>query len=200
VKNSSGLLPYADETVRGVLADAAALREAVDELLAAGGGGEADAALAVQEAALRRAKRCLVVYLAARAERVEALRWNTGTVAPPAARAALSNSEKDYFRAYGEAVTDYAARVGVDLTAVRGARARCARTAPRAPHPAPSRPRAQSLKPPKTDRIPVRTLKDCGVVETSDGPRRLCAGESHFMLRSDCEPLVRQGLMEEVPF
>ena len=123
IKNTSLLLPYQDETVRGVLLDIESLNDALDASLSgvgAGGAGGDDGAAArtVQESQLRRQKRCLVVYMSARCERIEALRWNTGTVIPVGTRDALSNTEKDYFRKYGEAVTAYAAAAGVDVLAV----------------------------------------------------------------------------------
>ncbi len=58
---------------------------------------------------------------------------------------------------------------------------------------------AQSLNPPKLDRIPVQAIADCGVVQTASGPRNVNKGETHFMSRAECEPLVRQGLMVQVP-
>ena len=124
------LLPYQDETVRGVLLDIAALSEVYDSTLnpdsdqAGGGGGGDDAGtrrvqLALFEAQRRRQKRCLLVYMTARCERIEAMRWNTGPVIPAGPLDALSNSEKDYFRAYDQAVTTYAAAVGIDVLSVR---------------------------------------------------------------------------------
>ena len=57
---------------------------------------------------------------------------------------------------------------------------------------------AQSLKPPKLDRIPVLAIQDCGVVQTASGPRTVSRGETHFMSRAEVEPLVRQGLMVQL--
>ena len=119
IKNTSLLLPYQDETVRGVLLDIVSLDGARLESNA-GGKVAGLASKTVQESQLRRQKRCLVVYMSARCERIEAVRWNTGTVIPVGTRDALSNDEKDYFRAYGEAVTAYAAAAGVDVLAVSG--------------------------------------------------------------------------------
>ena len=78
----------------------------------------------------------------------------------------------------------------------------CARPAPHTlPPPPPRSPaRAQSLKPPKLDRIPVRAIADCGQVQTSSGSRFVRAGETHFMSRADCEPLVRQGRLTQLPW
>ena len=45
----------------------------------------------------------------------------------------------------------------------------------------------------------MQAIADCGVVQTASGPRHVNKGETHFMSRSECEPLVRQGLMIQVP-
>jgi hypothetical protein len=129
-----GLLPYQDETVRALAAEAASLAAGIDAQLAEGGAADAFAGTVVQAATLRRAKRCLVAYHAARCERIEALRWNAGSVLSAGAREKLSNSEVDYFREYGAAVTAYAEAAKVDVAAVRGAAAALFRRAARGPH------------------------------------------------------------------
>ena len=206
-----GLLPYQDETVRALAAEAASLAAGIDAQLAEGGAADAFAGTVVQAATLRRAKRCLVAYHAARCERIEALRWNAGSVLSAGAREKLSNSEVDYFREYGAAVTAYAEAAKVDVAAVRGAAAALFRSARRGArqsarispllilHSRPPAPAFQSLTPPKNDRVPLRALADIGVVFTSSGLRVVRMGETHFMPRGDAEPLVRQGLMVQLP-
>jgi hypothetical protein len=240
--SSTTILPYAEDTVRAVLNDIVGLSQGIEARLSGAEGGDASthALTVVQNFTLRRHKRCLIVYHSARCARVEALRWNTGAVLPPAARDNLCSSEVDYFKAYSEAVSRYLDKAGLDLTAVRalarrgagagwgGGRplaahprlprptaaaasrpARCpgrararnrSRIAPCHP-PSPPSPRthaAQSLKPPKLDRIPVLAIQDCGVVQTASGPRTVSRGETHFMSRAEVEPLVRQGLMVQL--
>ena len=103
----------------------------------------------VQKCFLRRYKRCLVVYHSARCDRVENLRWNTGAVLPATKRENMHSSEVDYFKAYSGLVSKYLDSCKLDLTAVRGQRARAhtnrpaatAHTAsPPSPAPAPSPP------------------------------------------------------------
>ena len=157
----------------------------------------------VQKCFLRRYKRCLVVYHSARCDRIENMRWNTGAVLPAGKRDNMHATEVDYFKAYSGAVSRYLDGCKIDLTAVRGARRQrgawrghlslLPRSATR------TRP-TQSLKPPKLDRVPAQAIADCGVVQTASGPRNVNKGETHFMSRSEVEPLVRQGLMIQVPW
>ena len=93
---------------------------------------------------------------------------------PGSAKDNMCSSELDYFHAYSKAVSTYLDAASIDLTA--------------------------NLKPPKLDRIPVRALVNCGIVQTSSGPRKVSKGETHFLSRADCEPLVRQGKVAQVPW
>jgi len=119
--SSTTILPYAEDTVRAVLNDIVGLSQGIEARLSGAEGGDASthALTVVQNFTLRRHKRCLIVYHSARCARVEALRWNTGAVLPPAARDNLCSSEVDYFKAYSEAVSRYLDKAGLDLTAVR---------------------------------------------------------------------------------
>ena len=160
----------------------------------------------VQKCFLRRYKRCLVVYHSARCDRIENMRWNTGAVLPAGKRDNLHATEVDYFKAYSGAVSRYLDGCKIDLTAVRGRGVALAQ--PRARDSYLAAPRMhytnpqplQSLKPPKLDRVPAQAIADCGVVQTASGPRNVNKGETHFMSRSEVEPLVRQGLMIQVPW
>jgi hypothetical protein len=137
---SRPLLPYQDETVRGITQDVETLRRELTERVESRGdaGAEFPALTLVQEGSVRRLKRALLVYHASRCERIEALRWSTGTVLPAAVRETLANSEVDYFRDYCSAYSQYADAVEIDLMAVsrRPRRRRLARRRRR--HGAPS--------------------------------------------------------------
>ena len=221
IRRAPDLYPYQEDTVRWLLLEITSLSAGVKERLGdtardAEGRPRHRVLNEVQKCFLRRYKRCLVVYHSARCDRVENLRWNTGAMLPGASRENMHSAEVDYFKAYSGLVSRYMDRCRLDLTAVRCLRARalvCARRVlrafvytrplrppqrplPRAPTPPPH---AQSLNPPKLDRVPVQAIADCGVVQTASGPRHVNKGETHFMSRSECEPLVRQGLMIQVP-
>ena len=66
---------------------------------------------------------------------------------------------------------DYQAALGIDLSA--------------------------NLQPPKDLMIEVRVLKDCGEIYTEQGPVTLEVNSTHYLRRSDVEPLIRQGFLEQ---
>lgn len=183
---SPPLLPYQDETVRGITqeintvgAELKARREARGD----DGRGAFEAVTLVQDGSVRRLKRALLVYHASRCERIEALRWSTGTVLPAAVRETLHNSEVDYFRDYCSAYSRYSDAVDVDLMAVRAAACACgcacARpSSPQSAHPAPPR-----VARTDTGRVSSRrnwTVSPCAQSQTAASCRRatgraLCA-------------------------
>lgn len=57
----------------------------------------------------------------------------------------------------------------------------------------------QSQLPPKSLYVEVRCLIDFGEFETEDGTvLRLTKDSQHLMSRSDCESLIRQGILEHI--
>jgi GINS complex subunit 1 len=56
----------------------------------------------------------------------------------------------------------------------------------------------QDLEPPKHHYIQVRALKDCGLLVTMSGSTDVSKDSVHFIKRSDAEPLIRRGFMEEL--
>ena len=72
------------------------------------------------------------------------------------------------------------------------------------------------LQPPRDLLIEVRALQNCGEIMTENGPVNLDAGSTHFLrrlvlsilnsveftfgcyVRSDVEPLIRQGQVEHI--
>ena len=117
-RGSIALQPYQEDTVRAILHDIAGLSQGIAARLSGAEDPSTHALTVVQNFTLRRHKRCLIVYHAARCQRVEALRWSTGAVLPASARDSLCSSEVDYFKAYSEAVSRYLDKTGLDLTAV----------------------------------------------------------------------------------
>ena len=140
-----------------------------------GGGADEHIELRVMSATVARDKRCLLAYVMHRADRVELLRWNGGPVLAPEARAKLSSEEVDLFKSYCGLLLDYmeAERADALLT---------------------------DFRPPKSDTVIVRALVDCGEVAVSKGgARRINVGEVCTLARADAEPLIRRGMMQEVP-
>ena len=55
-------------------------------------------------------------------------------------------------------------------------------------------------EPPKSLYVEVRCLKDHGQLETDDGHFiELKKNTQHYLPRTLCEPLIRQGVLEHVP-
>ena len=54
------------------------------------------------------------------------------------------------------------------------------------------------MVPPKDLYIEVRVLEDCGEVLTETGTILLEKNTTHYVLRSDIEHLIRQGLLEQI--
>lgn len=134
-------------------------------------------AVHMRHAAIERNKRCLLAYIAHRADRVQDMRWNFGAVLPPAVKAELCEPEVTFFNRYGRDLANYMRSVGdgagLDLMS--------------------------DLHPPKSLYVEVRCVQDYGELETDSGDVIvLKKNTQHFLPRSLCEPLIRQGVLKHV--
>ena len=179
LRGATSLPAYADEAVRGVLAECAALNRELEALAAEAAELPADAALrvpaVVYDATVARNARALLAYHARRCEMVEDLRWAAGPALaslPLELRAKLAAPEADYFRAYAEALAHFAADAGIDAAADRQA--------------------------PKEATVEVVALRDCGELMTTHGRRDVREREVHVLRRADAEPLVRSGWLRHI--
>lgn len=167
--------PFNEDCVRQVLDEMKALFEANQKDVAATVEGEGGRISAVQlrHASLERNKRCLLAYVYNRMERIREIRWDLGSVLPDEVRNNLNEQEIAWFGQYNRNLANYLRSVGIDLMQV-------------------------SL-PPKTLCIEVRCLVDYGEFVTEDGGVVLLKKNSvHLLQRSDCEHLVRQGILEHI--
>ncbi|CAL8068790.1 unnamed protein product [Calicophoron daubneyi] len=135
----------------------------------------------VRHAVLERNKRCLLAYHHSRLMYIKNLRWQFGTVLPKNIRQSLSEPEQAWFETYRSILANFmqaetderGGAGGLDLT--------------------------QSRIPPKCLFMEVRCLTDFGEFETEDGSvLHLTKGSHHLMSRSDCEALIRQGVLEHI--
>ncbi|KAK2182249.1 hypothetical protein NP493_359g02025 [Ridgeia piscesae] len=168
-----------EDVMRQVLEEMRALFEQNqrDVTLALAGEQLLFSAIQIRHSALERNKRCLLAYLAGRLNYVRETRWQFGSVLPAEVKQNLSEPELQWFNKYSKCLANYMSSIGghggLDLT--------------------------QDVKPPKTLYIEVRCLTDHGEFETQDGSIVLLKKNSqHFMLRSECEHLVRQGFLEHI--
>lgn len=173
------LPPYNEDGIRQILEEMKALFEQNQKDVSATVAGENGLFSGVQlrHSALERNKRCLLAYLYNRLEQIKKMRWEFGSVLPPEVKFNMCEQEVQWFSKYNKMLANYMRSIGgeggLDLT--------------------------QDLKPPKTLFIEVRCLMDHGEFETQDGNILLLKKNSqHFMLRSECEHLIRQGILEHI--
>ncbi|CAL9170022.1 uncharacterized protein LOC103997860 [Musa acuminata AAA Group] len=121
---------------------------------------------------LLRNKRCLMAYMQNRAEIVRSLRWQLGPVLPEEIKAKLSYSEGVYFADHSKAIASYMSEMDIDLTV--------------------------DMVPPKSPSVQVMVLDDIGEVCLGDQSISLTKHSLHSLSRTDAEPFISQGLMEEL--
>lgn len=167
-----------DAGVRHVSAEIKELTEPLIEIMENHRGELPDLASGYSTGALvymrsiNRNKRCVLAYLMNRLWRIQAYRWEAGTVATAHLAENMSAPETTFLTEYNKLLGAYSDKVQLDLTA--------------------------DAQPPKDLYIEVRVLADCGSVVTDSGPVTLKPGTAHFLKRADVEPLIRQGLLEHV--
>lgn len=133
--------------------------------------------ISLRHMAFERNKRCLIAYLYNRLRRIRQLRWEFGSVLPAEVRANLGNGEFIWFTKYCKRLASYMETIGEDtglnLT--------------------------QDMKPPKSLYIEVRCLTDFGKFELDTGEVVLLRKNGvHLLPRSQCESLIRQGVLEHI--
>ncbi|VVC29162.1 Hypothetical protein CINCED_3A004451 [Cinara cedri] len=134
-------------------------------------------AVRLRRAAIERNKRCLMTYIWTRLQRLKEMRWEIGAILPSDVRQNLSQSEIEWFNNYCKSLVSYMKTIGPDtglnLT--------------------------QDTKPPKSLYTEVRSLVDAGKLELESGEVLILRKNSQYMLsRSQAEPLIRQGILEQV--
>lgn len=104
------------------------------------------------------------------------MRWEFGSILPADIKANLSTSEAVWFSKYSSLLAKYMRSIGESGVNL-----------------------AVDLKPPKSVYIDVRCLVDYGRFELSDGSVLLLKKNSqHYLPRSECEELIRQGIFQHV--
>lgn len=129
---------------------------------------------------LERNKRCLLAYLYNRLEYIKEMRWQFGPTIPDDSKQLLCEPEIQFFNSYSKNLATYMiaagkgfCNFGIDLTSY--------------------------TKPPKSLYIEVRCLSDYGRFELDSGEVVLLKKNSqHYLPRSECEPLIRQGILQHI--
>jgi len=128
--------------------------------------------LHIRHAALERNKQCVLSYLYNRLVRIRDMRWTQGSVLPENVRLNTSEQEQQFFKNYNKILANYMRSIGdgLDLT--------------------------ENMIPPKLLMIQVRVLQDWELETDFGEPLYLRKDSLHFLTRTQCEPLVRQGVLE----
>eukprot|EP00002_Diphylleia_rotans_P002191 TRINITY_DN11363_c0_g1_i1.p1 TRINITY_DN11363_c0_g1~~TRINITY_DN11363_c0_g1_i1.p1 ORF type:complete len:192 (+),score=38.03 TRINITY_DN11363_c0_g1_i1:113-688(+) len=170
------LVPYKEETIRHIIEEVEELYRVISETVSSQEIPTRDpyyaAGLLVHHQSILRNKRCVLAYLMSRLQQIQTYRWEIGSVLPEPIRNNMSTNEKDFSQAYDRILGDYMVSIGVDLT--------------------------MHTNPPKDLYIEVRVLKDYGEIMTDNGSVRLVRNTTHYLLRTDVEHLIRQGILEHV--
>lgn len=128
----------------------------------------------LRHASLERNQRCLLSYSYNRLRILRDMRWEVGSVLPEDTRLCLCEQEVQWFSRYNRLLATYMRSVSdgyLDLTLY--------------------------TSPPKSLYVEVRCLVDYGEFETEDGDVvQLTKGSVHNLPRSQCEHLIRQGVLE----
>lgn len=133
--------------------------------------------LSLRHVVLGRNKRCLLAYLYNRLGRIRKMRWEFGPIIPADIKEALCEPEIQWFNSYSKMLSNYMRSVGdgqgISLT--------------------------EYTNPPKSLFIEVRCLVDYGKFELDDGEViTLKKNSQHYLPRTQCEPLVRQGVLQHI--
>ncbi|XP_059641946.1 uncharacterized protein LOC132283920 [Cornus florida] len=126
----------------------------------------------IHHLSLVRNKRCLMAYVSNRAEVIRSLGWTIEPPLPEEIQEKLSSSEKEYSKNHSGTIKSYGSEMDLDL--------------------------ALDMVPPKDPYIKVRVLDDIGHVALSDQNAVLTRYAILFLRRTDAEPYISQGLMEEL--
>ncbi|XP_058790153.1 DNA replication complex GINS protein PSF1-like [Phymastichus coffea] len=132
--------------------------------------------LVVRHHAMMRNKRCLLAYLYHRIRRLRNIRWELGSIIPEEITKNLLPAETAWFQTYNKSLAMYMKSIGKDGLNIMN-----------------------DFKPPKSLFVEVRCVKDYGKFELDDGQTvNLKENTYHLLPRSECEILIRQGILEHV--
>nr|XP_023013743.1 DNA replication complex GINS protein PSF1-like [Leptinotarsa decemlineata] len=139
-------------------------------------GGSVVPTIKIRHAAVKRNVRCLMAYHYNRLKCLRTMRWEFGSILPTEIKANLSASEIDWFSKYSRSLAAYMRSIGEEGVNL-----------------------SVDLKPPKALYVEVRCLVDYGRFELNDGSVVLLKKDSrHYLPRSECEELIRQGVFEHI--
>lgn len=126
---------------------------------------------------IQRHKRCVMVYLHHRLQKLKKVRWHLGATLPADIKANLNEPELQWFNNYSRMLANYMMTIG-DGTGLN---------------------LTNDIKPPKSLFIEVRCLTDYGKFELESGEIVLLKKNSqHYLPKLQCEALIRQGILQHI--
>nr|CAI5867094.1 unnamed protein product [Callosobruchus analis] len=141
-----------------------------------GDSGSIVSTIRLRHAAVKRNLRCLMAYHYNRLRLLRTMRWEFGSILPADIKSNLSPAEIEWFAKYSRILATYMRSLGDDGLNL-----------------------AVDLKPPKSLYIEVKCTVDYGRYELNDGTVLLLKKDSrHYLPRSECEELIRQGVFEHI--
>ena len=175
-RSKDGTLPaYNEDGVRQVLEEMKGLFDENQKEVRLVTSGEQGlfSGIQLRHACLERNQRCLLAYIYSRMSRIRDYRWQLGGILPEEMKLNLCEQELLWFNNYNKLLAGYMRECGLDLT--------------------------EHSHPPKSLYIEVRCLEDYGEFVTEDGATlQLTKSSQHHLLKSQCEHLIRQGILEHV--
>lgn len=170
---------FNDDLVRQVLEEMQALYEQnlKDANTTVSGNASYFHGVHLRHTALERNQRCLLAYIYNRLQKIRKMRWEFGSILPADVKYNLSEAEIQWFSNYSKTLASYMRSIG-DSHGLN---------------------LMQDLKPPKSLYIEVRCLVDYGKFELDDGEVIVLKKNSqHLLPRSQCELLIRQGILQHL--
>ncbi|XP_056643700.1 DNA replication complex GINS protein PSF1-like [Diorhabda sublineata] len=179
-RNEDNLPPYNTELVKDISTEIQQLVEENNQDAQHSTDENAETSLLstirIRNAAVKRNVRCLMSYHYNRLKCLRTMRWEFGSILPADIKANLNADEIEWFSKYSRLLANYMRSIGEDGVNL-----------------------AVNLKPPKALYIEVQCLVDYGKFELTDGSTLLLKKDSrHYLPRSECEDLIRQGVFKHI--
>ncbi|XP_028139095.1 DNA replication complex GINS protein PSF1 [Diabrotica virgifera virgifera] len=179
-RNEDHLPPYNTELINAVTRETQQLTDenVADAQITANETGDSTLlnTMRVRNAAVKRNTRCLMAYHYNRLRCLRTMRWEFGSILPADIKTNLNPDEIEWFTKYSKILAVYMRSIGENGVNL-----------------------AVDTKPPKALYIEVQCLMDYGRYELSDGTTLLLKKDTrHYLPRSECEELIRQGVFQHV--
>jgi GINS complex subunit 1 len=159
--------PYSQDEVRQIVAEIKTLCRSISP--------KERSASALLDLAIRRSKRCVLVYQRTRLDRIRDFWWDAGASTATVLNENVGTSQHEtlFLKEYAKMVMQYKGNfMDIDL--------------------------GQSLDPPRNIFVEIRVVLDCGQRMSDYGPIVLLVGTQHFIKRQIVEDLIQSGAVQVI--